>query len=482
MIFGIARFAFRAMVWITVLGIPLFGVWLSSSLAAYAHGPRWLICLAGTMLFPLLPLAWELRGQRKSAARNLKAKDAARLFQLSFWDRMVLRTLAVNLCFLLPLLYFFPKPSFRALATRGDWFLQHAHPNVAAKIRPYLFSGVEKMSWMYGLTANNPYEAYQDQDPPPPPPIQPTMKGAAPSSKAQTWPLPVGLHPVLRSMPIEAQGDYRSAAAFIGQALSSPSERIKAIHDFVIWHLSYDYPAYEHGVLPDQRSEAVFAARKAVCAGYARLMSDMGQALGIDVRYITGQVRESDGSLAAAGHAWNAAKIDGQWYLIDATWNDQDHRKYPDSNRDEGYETMYFLAPPEVFLLDHLPKDERWQLTQFPLKLHDFLRQPKLEPNFMAAGMSLADKDLRAQVQTDESRWSFSLHNPQRHKIFARVSPNTKGEAESSAREKCRVSGTDLVTIDCPLSAKTSVIEFYGGPRIENESYALLGSFEVQYR
>lgn len=403
---------------------------------------------------------------------------------------MVLRTLVINLGFLVPLLYFFPKPSFRALATRGDWFLEHLQPKIAGPARSYLFSGVDKLNWIYAMALNNPYERYQDEDPPPPPPTPtaastPIPDKAKPQGELQSkksWPQPLGLHPIVRSMPAHLLADYPSVAKYIASKLHTEREQIKAIHDFVIWHLSYDYAALERHEYPDQHAAAVFASKKAVCAGYARLMSDMGKELGLDVRYITGDSRKPDGQLEDSGHAWNAANIDGQWYLIDATWNDQDHRKHPDRTRNEGYETTYFLAPPQAFLLNHFPKDPRWQLMPIPMNLQDFLRQPSLEPEFVAAEMSLQNPNLRSQVQSDTSRWSFVILNPGRHTILAHIKPKDASEDSDQEQVPCRVSGTSTVTVDCPLASDTSILEFYGGPPDVDGSYPHLGQFEVHYR
>ena len=76
-----------------VLLVTVAGMWLSSSLALYLNGPRWLASRWACLAFPVLPLAWEaLRG--RDAAR---ATRSLRPPFFTVWDRMVLRTLAVNL-------------------------------------------------------------------------------------------------------------------------------------------------------------------------------------------------------------------------------------------------------------------------------------------------------------------------------------------------------------------------------------------------
>src|SRR5450755_2600024 len=102
-----------------VLAVTGAGVWLSSSLAVYLNGPRWLAGALGLLAFPVLPLAWEAR----AAARRAKGPLARPPF-FTVWDRIVLRTLAVNVVVVGILLARWPATSFAALATRGDWFLE----------------------------------------------------------------------------------------------------------------------------------------------------------------------------------------------------------------------------------------------------------------------------------------------------------------------------------------------------------------------
>src|SRR5262249_13857294 len=76
---------------VRVLAVPGGGVCLSSPLAAYLTGPLWLAWVLGLLAFPPLPLLWEVRASRR------RAKDrTARPRFFTLWDRIVLRTLAVN--------------------------------------------------------------------------------------------------------------------------------------------------------------------------------------------------------------------------------------------------------------------------------------------------------------------------------------------------------------------------------------------------
>ncbi|GMK41979.1 peptidase [Paenibacillus sp. CCS19] len=86
-------------------------------------------------------------------------------------------------------------------------------------------------------------------------------------------------------------------------------EKVKAIHDWVVDRVEYDqslqkYTAYE-----------ALTTGRAVCQGYALLMYNMLTKAGLDNIIAAGTVNTGE-------HAWNMVKLDGQWYHLDATWDD----------------------------------------------------------------------------------------------------------------------------------------------------------------
>jgi hypothetical protein len=70
-------------------------------------------------------------------------------------------------------------------------------------------------------------------------------------------------------------------------------------------------------------------------------------------------------------HSWNAVRIEGNWYLLDATWGhstlQQDNELVQISNDD------YFLIRPEQFVLTHLPGNPMWQLLANPVSTAHFM-------------------------------------------------------------------------------------------------------------
>lgn len=105
-----------------------------------------------------------------------------------------------------------------------------------------------------------------------------------------------------------------------------------------------------------------------------------------------------DASVKAAlegySHAWNAAKLDGQWQLVDATWDDP-------TGASPTLTSTYLFTPAPLFLLNHLPDDPSWQLVPSPLSAGEFVRQPMMSPTEGRYGLALVDP-ARAQVSVDD--------------------------------------------------------------------------------
>lgn len=86
-------------------------------------------------------------------------------------------------------------------------------------------------------------------------------------------------------------------------------EKVKAIHNYIIDHVSYDdtlKKASAYDALVDQ---------EAVCEGYSMLAYRMFTEAGIPCRIIAGTGN-------GVPHAWNIVRIKDEWYNIDLTWDD----------------------------------------------------------------------------------------------------------------------------------------------------------------
>jgi len=97
----------------------------------------------------------------------------------------------------------------------------------------------------------------------------------------------------------------------------SDYEKELAIHDYIIDHCSYghasdgsEYTAY--GALVNGQ---------AVCSGYAAAMELLMSCCGVENTFVIGNAT-SQSTNESENHAWNQVYIDGEWYNVDATWDD----------------------------------------------------------------------------------------------------------------------------------------------------------------
>ncbi|WP_050779101.1 transglutaminase domain-containing protein [Lyngbya sp. PCC 8106] len=261
-----------------------------------------------------------------------------------------------------------------------------------------------------------------------------SLQRQTPTFQAQkNWPWEgTNIHPLVTRMPLAAETSIAAVAQYITQRESDPFLVVKALHDYVVTRVEYDMAAYKRKYYPPQDAQTVFRTGKAVCSGYARLMQALGEVAGIEVAYITGDYRDLTGGLSGEGHAWNGVKINGKWYLVDATW---DTGYLNGSEYIKQYRTNYLLAPPDVMSMTHFPTDPAWQLLPRPLSRPEFIRQPALQPDFFAEGFRLiapkrsnirVQNKVAIQVENSKNRWMMAEVVPQGSRQTFLCSPPTR--------------------------------------------------------
>ncbi|HYU41308.1 MAG TPA: transglutaminase domain-containing protein [Vicinamibacteria bacterium] len=489
-----------------VLLVTGAGMWLSSSLAAYLNGPVWLAAGLGVLAFPVLPLLWEARAAMKRArTRSLRQPF------FTVWDRIVLRTLAVNLALVCVLLARWPTAAFAALATRGDWFLEGRHSQEARAARVVLFRTAGGIEWLYRAAHHNPNDAYlartktPEGEPQPVPvpmadgaarPSLPSVDGGsaspmpsadvAPSRPTEVapeapdvpqrlgdgtpvWPLPAQVHPAVAALPVGAESSIASVARYIVQQEPDPWMRIKALHDYVADRVSYDVEAYRSKTYPPQDAETVFRTRRSVCAGYANLLAAMGSAAGDEIVVVGGDSRSNGRDLTGEGHAWNAARIGGRWTLLDATW---DAGAVTEGRFVKRYSTEFLFTPPEIQGLSHFPDEDRWQLRHPALSRGEFLRQPLMRPRFYAEGFTLVSPD-RPQVTVDRLLEAL-IRNPRHRYVIARYE-----RRDGAVRADCDVEQGPSVSVRCALPDEGTYRVVLLSNREEYGTYLQIGEIEA---
>lgn len=138
-----------------------------------------------------------------------------------------------------------------------------------------------------------------------------------------------------QSLPRETMSDY---------------EVVRFVNDYIVRNTVYS----ENAIASPHSAYAVAIEGRGVCQGYALLAYKLLQALGIENRYITGEV-------ASGGHAWNLVKVDGAWYHLDTTWNDP----VPDRGQEVSYD--YFLKGDAKMREDHY-----WEQEGYPTASNNY--------------------------------------------------------------------------------------------------------------
>lgn len=103
----------------------------------------------------------------------------------------------------------------------------------------------------------------------------------------------------------------------------SDMEKEQNIHDYIVKNCVYaeeyvnDHTKNSANAEQDNvyKAYGVLIEKKAVCNGYSEAMYLLLSAAGLQCKMVVGTADGQD-------HAWNEVKVDGEWYQVDATWDD----------------------------------------------------------------------------------------------------------------------------------------------------------------
>jgi len=188
---------------------------------------------------------------------------------------------------------------------------------------------------------------------------------------------------IARHCKKQAGEKYTQLAHRLTDALPTQQEKFRAIYRWVAENLEYSEGNYTKD--PGQ----LLKKGKTVCIGYATLLKDMCDEVGLECELITGYARNEASDVRKRMkklelHAWNAIRLDGRWHLVDATWSSGDFdaktKKYT-----PGFDPVWFLGPPEFFIRTHFPNEKKWQLLNKKISAWRFLHRPVCYTGFETA-------------------------------------------------------------------------------------------------
>ena len=191
---------------------------------------------------------------------------------------------------------------------------------------------------------------------------------------------------------------------------STTFEKLLVFHDYLVLNSTFEkseeagnlnqtiYNAFSGGTSKQANIQ---------CAGYAKAMQYLCDKAGIDCMVITGTNEKG------ATHAWNKGKVEGEWYNIDATWDDP-ILSTPDTTY---LRYNYFLVPDEWI-------NEKTHFSINTIKLSDgtkvkYYDPPKASANaqnyfvkngFVYNDKASADKALKAELDKAASEGKAVAH------------------------------------------------------------------------
>jgi len=199
---------------------------------------------------------------------------------------------------------------------------------------------------------------------------------------------------------VHKTGSYKDLAKKLTAPFARQEDKVRSIFIWITHNVKYDYRKFKSNQrkggyrikgrskreiaikrkkIKERKIATTYRTCKGVCEDYSYLFQSMCKAVGIKASYITGVTRTNPGQIGKfpkySSHAWNAVKLNGKWFLLDATWaaGYVDYRK---GRYHRDYHEGYFLTSPEIFVLNHFPDNKKWQLLTKPLSKKQFMNLP----------------------------------------------------------------------------------------------------------
>ena len=134
-----------------------------------------------------------------------------------------------------------------------------------------------------------------------------------------------GYKPIFSSDSCSAKRMYTAACSALINICDdtfTDIEKLHAIYDWLIENVTYDKTLLNYVVSnsEDLRKykgfylEGVFDDHRAVCDGISKAFMVMARIEGIECVQVSGVAKSS-----GVGHAWNKVRLNGRWYIVDAT-------------------------------------------------------------------------------------------------------------------------------------------------------------------
>ncbi len=132
---------------------------------------------------------------------------------------------------------------------------------------------------------------------------------------------------------------------FVNTLSGTDTQKLQQIHDWLVARSTYDNTL----TFPDtQTAYGAIINRRSICSGFAYAYKYIADIAGLDVLYVTGKFYNEQTNTFAS-HAWNIAFVDGQYLLVDVTFDVELKKTSPQeflfnsiSNNNHHIDSYYF--------------------------------------------------------------------------------------------------------------------------------------------
>ena len=139
------------------------------------------------------------------------------------------------------------------------------------------------------------------------------------------------------------------ADEIVSNATGSRYNKVMYVHDWIVDNVTYD-----NNNSPNKDNiYGTFVNKNVVCEGYAEGLKYLLDKLNIPCVLVYGTGYDENGNSEA--HAWNYVQMeDGNWYAVDATWDDPIYIGSSNNPNGNEYKHQYLLKGSKTFNVNHV--------------------------------------------------------------------------------------------------------------------------------
>ena len=268
-------------------------------------------------------------------------------------------------------------------------------------------------------------------------------------------------------------------ANLLGQNAQTESEKARIIYAWITQQITYDVAAFLDAInndnYPDVTIETVLRDRTTICSGYSNLYHALAEAMNLESAIVIGYAKSATPAAEKfqdVNHAWNSVRIDGAWYLLDATWGAgsvRDNKFVPD------YKPYYFATAPEEFINNHYPQDKGWQLLNKTYARAEFDSLPSISSRFYNLGLKLVSHK-NDRVSTS-NQLNIELKIPQNVVATAELKQN--GQTLLNNSILTNRNGDRLIVSVAPPEAGTYELTIYAKKKEALKEYGEIINYQI---